>query len=181
MVRRWRSLVRASWHISSVASQKGGLSESASYRTSTYGSVFLRKLNRDWLVAWNDGTSPLYADTFCFSIGGTDHSFWQNHLTWQSRESVPMAPCEYRVRTSTTAGFPSLVESSAYDLTTLNQQAPHLIVETPAKRRFPHQSRRSGHAEPCPHPGVADDVSEIVHGFGHWQTRPAFVKDVRHR
>jgi hypothetical protein len=128
-----------------------------------YGSVFLRKLNRDWLVAWNDGTSPLYADTFCFSIGGTDHSFWQNHLTWQSREfgsdgTVRISGANLNYRWISVPG-----ESSAYDLTTLNQQAPHLIVETPAKR-YSHTSQDAPDTQNLVI-GVATDVSEIVHGF----------------
>jgi surfactin synthase thioesterase subunit len=52
-----------------------------------YGSLFLRTLNRDWLNAWNDASAPLWREVYCFSMGGTDHSYWQNQLAWESHEA----------------------------------------------------------------------------------------------
>jgi hypothetical protein len=128
-----------------------------------YGSAFLRKLNRDWLDAWNDTANPLYKDTFCFSMGGTDHSFWQNHLTWQSREfgsdgTVRISGANLNYRWITVPG-----QKSPYDMETLSQAAPHLIVETPAKA-YSHTSQNVPDTQNLVI-GVANAVGQIVHGF----------------
>jgi len=128
-----------------------------------YGSAFLRSLNRDWLDAWNDAANPLYADTFCFSIGGTDHSFWQNHLTWQSREfgsdgTVRISGANLNYRWISVPGT-----QSAYNLETLSQPAPHLVVETPDKK-YSHTSQDAPDTQNLVI-GAANAVGEIVHGF----------------
>ncbi|MDQ2857172.1 MAG: hypothetical protein M3R53_00800 [Candidatus Eremiobacteraeota bacterium] len=96
-----------------------------------YGSDFLRHLNKEWLDAWNDARAPLYRDTFCFSMGGTDHSFWENHLAWQSREAgsdgtvrIASANLNYRI-ISVTPPYTTLTTSL------LSRPAPHLIVQEP--------------------------------------------------
>jgi len=129
-----------------------------------YGSAFLRKLNRDWLDAWNDPNSPLYADTFCFSMGGTDHSYWQNHLTWQAREfgsdgtvRISGANLNYRWITVSPAA------PGGYLTETLTQPAPHLVVETTAKK-YSHTSQSAPDTQNLVI-GVANAVGTIVHGF----------------
>jgi hypothetical protein len=130
-----------------------------------YGSIFLRQLNRQWLDAWNDDENPLFADTFCFSIGGTDHSFWQNHLFWQSHESgsdgtvrVSGANLNYRWITIRP-------EPEPYRLETLDQPAPHLVIDDGTKR-YSHISQ-SGHDTAKLVIGAARTVTEVVHGFGN--------------
>lgn len=129
-----------------------------------YGSAFLRQLNRDWLEAWNDSSAPVYADTFCFSMGGTDHSFWQNHLTWQSREfgsdgtvRISGANLNYRWITVSSAA------PAGYVLETLAQPAPHLIVETPAKS-YSHTSQSAPDTQNLVI-NAANAVDTIIHGF----------------
>ena len=100
-----------------------------------FGSEFLRTLNADWLEAWNDG-SPLFEETYCFSMGGTDHSYWQNQLTWAASElgsdgtvRISAANLNFRIiRLAPPYGF------NATNIQTLRQAAPHLVVETPQKK-----------------------------------------------
>lgn len=128
-----------------------------------YGSVFLRKLNRDWLDAWN-ASSPLYSKTFCFSIGGTDHSFWENQLAWQSRESgsdgtvrISGANLNYR--------FIELRPPyTGFTTTVMNQPCPHLVVQTPA-RKYSHTSQSEPDTLGLVLSGAADVATEIAH-FG---------------
>jgi hypothetical protein len=108
-----------------------------------YGSAFLRALNREWMTAWNDMNDPLYADTFCFSMGGTDHSFWQNQLTWQSREfgsdgtvRISGANLNY---TWITVGPPTY---GTLQHEVLAQSAPHLVIES-AGKRYSHTSQNT--------------------------------------
>ena len=134
-----------------------------------YGSAFLRRLNREWMDAWNDATSPLYEDTFCFSMGGTDHSFWQNHLTWQSREfgsdgTVRISGANLNYRWISVPG-----KASDYDLETLNQPAPHLVVETPPSDGKPgnvysHTSQDAPDTQNLVI-GAANAFGKITHGF----------------
>jgi hypothetical protein len=129
-----------------------------------YGSTFLRKLNREWMTAWNDAARPLYEDTFCFSMGGTDHSFWQNQLSWQSRETgsdgtvrISGANLNY---TWITVG-PTNDGTLKHEV--LRQACPHLVVETPAKR-YSHTSQSTPDTENLVI-GAAGAVNAIMH-FG---------------
>ena len=104
-----------------------------------YGSDFLRRLNFEWLDAWND-PNPLYEDTFCFSMIGTDYRYWQNQLTWQSHE----AGSDGTVRISGGNLNYRLINVSPpydkFDTITMKQPAPNLVVETAAKR-YSHTSQ----------------------------------------
>jgi hypothetical protein len=129
-----------------------------------YGSAFLKKLNRQWLDMWNDPADPLFADTFSFSIGGTDHSFGQNHLFWQSHESgsdgtvrVSAANLNYRWLTIPPAPAP-------YRLETLRQAAPHLVIDDGIKR-YSHTSQ-SAHDTARLVVDAAGAVTKVAHGFG---------------
>ena len=129
-----------------------------------YGSAFLTKLNRQWMEAWNDPADPLFAETFCFSIGGTDHSYWQNHLFWQSHESgsdgtVRICGANLNYRWITIPPDPA-----PYRLETLCQPAPHLVIEDGAKR-YAHTSQ-SAHDTAKLVIGAAHAVTEVTHGFG---------------
>jgi hypothetical protein len=103
-----------------------------------FGSDFLRKLNIEWLQAWN-APSPLYAQTLCFSMGGTDHSFWQNQLSPTAHE----AGSDGTVRISgASLNFRCIDVAPPYQgwtVTTLSQRCPHLVIETPAKK-YSHTS-----------------------------------------
>jgi pimeloyl-ACP methyl ester carboxylesterase len=130
-----------------------------------YGSEFLHTLNREWLEAWNDSDDALYADTFCFSMGGTDHSFWQNHLTWQSHESgsdgtVRISGANLNYRWISVPG-----ENSEYELETMVQQAPHLIVEL-ANEKYSHTSQNAPDTENLVI-GAANTLDSIAHGFNN--------------
>ena len=94
-----------------------------------YGSQFLHRLNREWLDAWNAPGRELWKQTYCFSIGGTDHSFWENHLAWQSREPgsdgtvrVSAANLNYRFITVD-------APYTSFRTETLAQAAPHLVID----------------------------------------------------
>jgi pimeloyl-ACP methyl ester carboxylesterase len=130
-----------------------------------YGSAFLRRLNREWLEAWNDPADPLCADTFCFSMVGTDHSFWQNHLAWQARERgsdgtvrVGGANLNYRRIVIPPQPAPYTVEKTS-------RRAPHLIVETPSNR-YSHTSRSTVDTANLVL-GAANVFTEITHGYGN--------------
>jgi hypothetical protein len=128
-----------------------------------YGSEFLRTLNREWLDAWNDPANPLYADTFCFSMGGSDHSFWQNHLTWQSHEAgsdgtVRISGANLNYRWITVPGG-----DSEYRLETLSQPAPHLVVEL-GTERYSHTSQNAPDTQRLVLSGISA-VDDIAHGF----------------
>lgn len=132
-----------------------------------YGSTFLRQLNRNWLDAWNNPQDPLYVDTFCFSMGGTNHSFWQNHLTWQSREfgsdgtvRISGANLNYRW-----ISIPGGDPASPYKLETLSQRTPHLVVETPLKQ-YSHTSQSAPDTQNLVL-GATNVVGSIIHGFGN--------------
>jgi hypothetical protein len=106
-----------------------------------YGSDFARSMNREWLDAWNDAQKPLWKDVWCFSMGGTDYSFWKNQLTWQTREPgsdgtvrISGANLNYRFIDVTPQSDPPL------RTITMNQPAAHLVVETPTKR-YSHTSQ----------------------------------------
>jgi len=49
-----------------------------------YGSLFLLKLNEDWLEAYNSATPP---SCYAFSMIGDDHSEPDHQLFWQTKES----------------------------------------------------------------------------------------------
>lgn len=129
-----------------------------------YGSAFLRKLNAEWMETWNDPNDPLYADTFCFSMVGTDHSFWQNHLAWQAHE--PGSDGTVRICGSN-LNYRRIVippPPAPYELELPRQRAPHLVVES-SSNRYAHNT--------CTAPDSArlvlsaeHRVSEIVHGYG---------------
>jgi pimeloyl-ACP methyl ester carboxylesterase len=130
-----------------------------------YGSEFLHTLNREWLEAWNDAADPLFADTFCFSMGGTDHSFWQNHLTWQSHESgsdgtVRISGANLNYRWISVPG-----ENSEYELETMVQQAPHLVVELGAEK-YSHTSQNAPDTENLV-VSAANAIDNIAHGFNN--------------
>ena len=139
-----------------------------------YGSTFLRKLNRDWLNAWNDVAMPLWRDVYCFSMGGTDHSYWQNQLAWQSHEAgsdgtvrISAANLNYR--------FIDLAPPyEAYKITEPKQRCPHLVVET-LEKKYSHTSQN----EPDTAGLVliaADAANVIQHGFGGPQIRVSAVE-----
>jgi hypothetical protein len=130
-----------------------------------YGSEFLHTLNREWLDEWNDPTDPLYADTFCFSMGGSDHSFWQNHLTWQSHEAgsdgtVRISGANLNYRWISVPG-----ENSEYQLDTMAQPAPHLVVELNAER-YSHTSQNAPDTQKLVISG-ANVLDDIAHGFNN--------------
>lgn len=129
-----------------------------------YGSEFLRRLNREWLAAWND-PQPLYEDTYCFSLIGTDHRYWQNQLTWQSHE----AGSDGTIRISG-GNLNYRVIEVAPPYTTMNtivmhQRAPHLVVETPAKR-YSHTSQSDPDTKGLVLAKVVGLVSAIAHAGG---------------
>jgi len=104
-----------------------------------FGSDFLRNLNSEWLSAWNDA-SPIYEQTLCFSMGGTDHSFWQNQLSPPAHESGS----DGTVRISgANLNFRCIDVAPPYNrgwtVTTLKQRCPHLVIETSAKK-YSHTS-----------------------------------------
>lgn len=138
-----------------------------------YGSAFLRRLNREWIEAWNDEEDPLYADTFCFSMVGTDHSFWQNHLAWQARErgsdgTVRIGSANLNYRRIVIPPQPA-----PYSIELPKQRAPHLVVETPSNR-YSHTSRSTPDTAKLVL-GAANAVTEITHGYGG---EPDFVSSV---
>jgi hypothetical protein len=128
-----------------------------------YGSEFLRRLNREWLAAWN-AKHPLYEDTFCFSMIGTDHRYWQNQLTWQTHE----AGSDGTVRISGGNFNYRLINVKPpydkFDTITMNQPAPHLIVETDTKR-YSHTSQSERDEKGLVASTAVGIVSRIVH-FG---------------
>ena len=128
-----------------------------------YGSDFLRRLNFEWLDAWNAPEKPLCDETFCFSLGGTDHAYWQNQLTWQSRECgsdgtvrISAANLNYRIIN---------VEPPYTMMTTktLSRPAPHLIVET--EKRYSHTSESQPDTLCLVISGAENAINEITH-FG---------------
>ncbi len=130
-----------------------------------YGSAFLRQLNRDWLNAWNDDSAPLWRDIYCFSMGGTDHSYWQNQLSWQSHETgsdgtvrISGANLNYR--------FIDLHPPySTFTVTELKQQCPHLVVDTPQKK-YSHTSQNEHDAAGLVLSTAANAAAIIQHGLG---------------
>lgn len=128
-----------------------------------YGSDFLRRLNSEWLEAWNDPKSPLCDETFCFSLGGTDHAYWQNQLTWQSRECgsdgtvrISASNLNYRIIS---------VEPPYNMMTTrmLRRPAPHLIVET--DKKYSHTSESQPDTLGLVMSKAENAINEITH-FG---------------
>jgi hypothetical protein len=99
-----------------------------------YGSEFLRRLNAEWFRAWNAGTLD---STFCFSIVGTDHSFWRNQLASQSHENgsdgtVRISGSNLNYRYVHIAPVPhnsATGQAYAFETTTMRRIAAHLIVE----------------------------------------------------
>ncbi|MGC2633754.1 MAG: hypothetical protein WA215_06010 [Candidatus Cybelea sp.] len=130
-----------------------------------YGSLFLRMLNRDWLTAWNNANAPLWRDVYCFSMGGTDHSYWQNQLAWQSHEAgsdgtvrISSANLNYR--------FIDLTPPyQNFTITETAQLCPHLVVETPAKK-YSHTSQSEPDTAGLVLSAAADAVNVIQHGLG---------------
>jgi hypothetical protein len=130
-----------------------------------YGSLFLRTLNRDWLNAWNDASAPLWRDVYCFSMGGTDHSYWQNQLAWQSHEAgsdgtvrISAANLNYR--------FIYLTPPyQTFAISELAQLCPHLVVETPAKK-YSHTSQNEPDTAGLVLSAAANVANVIEHGLG---------------
>jgi hypothetical protein len=127
-----------------------------------YGSVFARTLNREWLDAWNDAAAPLWQDTYCFSMGGADHSYWQNQLVWQSRESGS----DGTVRISgANLNYRFIDLAPPYQTMTpvlMKQPAPHLVAET-ADKRYSHTSQHEADTLGIVLGKVTGVVSEIAH------------------
>lgn len=92
-----------------------------------YGSLFLLKLNEEWLDAYNSSLPP---STMAFSMGGDDHSDLKLQLFWQTKEKgsdstvrVSGANLNYRMLSiNVNDAHPSLVIKS------LPKPAPHLII-----------------------------------------------------
>lgn len=127
-----------------------------------YGSVFLRKLNREWIDAWNDSVCPLHGETFCFSLGGTDHSYWQNQLTWESRESgsdgtvrISSANLNYRI-IEVTPPYETMKTIQ------MDKQAPHLVVHTKNKS-YSHTSEAKPDSAGLVLSQVANAVNKLTH------------------
>ena len=94
-----------------------------------YGSTFLRRLNREWLDAWNNG---LRNEVYCFSFGGDKH--------WTDEPRFPEIPGWQFLE----SGSDSVVRISGANLNysfatadapmctlryqTLNQPAAHLVI-----------------------------------------------------
>jgi hypothetical protein len=127
-----------------------------------YGSTFVRTLNREWLEAWNDGGAPLWKDVYCFSMGGADHSYWQNQLVWQSRE----AGSDGTVRISgANLNYRFLDLAPPYEKMTplvMTQPAPHLVAQTPDKR-YSHTSQHDADTLGIVLGTVAGVASELAH------------------
>ena len=131
-----------------------------------YGSAFLRALNREWIDAWNDANAPLWKDTYCFSMGGTDHSFWQNQLVWQSRE--PGSDGTVRI-SGANLNYRFLDLKPPYDTVipvVMAQPAPHLVTvnDNPAKV-YSHTSQRAPDTKGLVLTGVTNIVEQLTH-FG---------------
>lgn len=138
-----------------------------------YGSEFLRRLNRDWLTEWNAG-NPLHDDTFCFSLGGTDHSFWQNQLSWQAHElgsdgtvRVGGANLNYRFINLR----PPYDKFDANNIEIMKVACPHLVIETPedpvkkiSKKLYSHTSQASKDTFGLVMSGAAGAIDQFVHG-----------------
>jgi hypothetical protein len=107
-----------------------------------YGSAFLRRLNGEWLAAWNDPASAL-GSAFCFSLGGADHSFWKNQLAWQAHETgsdgtvrISAANLNYRwIRVNADESGLTAVKTEV-----MQRSVPHLVVDTAAER-YSHTSQ----------------------------------------
>jgi len=124
-----------------------------------YGSRYLRELNREWLVCWNEQTSRLQ-ETFCFSMGGADHSYWKNHLVWQTHETgsdgtvrISGANLNYRLIEIATPRY-------ALSVTTMSQPCAHLIIDGP-DFHYSHTTQ----TEPDSQQMVISAVAGIVNTF----------------
>lgn len=129
-----------------------------------YGSPYLRKLNRDWLDAWNDANAPLWQDVYSFSMIGTDHSYWKNQVVPQAHE--PGSDGTVRISGGNlNYRFIDIVPPyTAFNTITMDQPAPHLVVETPEKR-YSHTSQSDPDTLGLVLSKVATAASSIAH-FG---------------
>ncbi|HEY1680990.1 MAG TPA: hypothetical protein VGF98_05095 [Candidatus Tumulicola sp.] len=97
-------------------------------------------------------------------MGGSDHTFWQNHLTWQSHESgsdgtVRISGANLNYRWIDVPG-----EAGAeYRLETLTQAAPHLVIEL-GQERYSHTSQNAPDTQRLVMDGVSA-LDDIAHGF----------------
>ncbi len=126
-----------------------------------YGSAFLRALNREWLDAWN-GPAPLWRDTYCFSMGGTDHSYWQNQLVWQSHEpgsdgTVRISGANLNYRFLDLVPPYTNVKASLID-----PPAPHLVVATEQKV-YSHTTQTAADTASLVMAGVTTFVTNLTH------------------
>lgn len=129
-----------------------------------YGSAFLRRLNREWLDAWLDAGAPLWKDTYCFSMGGTDHSYWQNQLVWQSRE--PGSDGTVRI-SGANLNYRFLDLKPPYTNVTpllIDPPAPHLVaIDAATQKVYSHTSQTVTDVKGIVLAGATSVVNELTH------------------
>jgi hypothetical protein len=157
-----------------------------------YGSAFLRKLNSEWFAAWNAGRLD---PAFCFSIIGTDHSFWRNQLDWHSRENgsdgtvrISGSNLNYRyIEVAPAApGAGPAATPYAFKTSLMGRRAAHLIVEHLADAsvagdpefRYSHTSDQARDVEGLVMSGAASVVDKVFDKSGGEQRVSSAVSGI---